>query len=269
MQSIIQYILLFVLLTLASCEQSSNWDLSTENEHQLIIEAILTDEVAQQELFLSRTFDSLTEEASTVSDAVVSVQVNETNYTFEADQQNPGRYISQDIFGVQSRLDYKLQVALDGQTYSATSQLSEVAPIPEVSFDEQASTGLLQLADFVPLFNPNQQSWYRIEIDWSHLSTESPNEALLHLYTFSSLHISELAPPPKSPIYFPAGSIVTVEKLGLNDDFAAFLRAKAIETDWNGSFFYSAAANPTTNIDGGALGFFSTCSLLRQTLIAE
>ncbi|MEN0046930.1 MAG: hypothetical protein AAF806_07735, partial [Bacteroidota bacterium] len=87
--------------------------------------------------------------------------------------------------------------------------------------------------------------------------------------TFSSVHLSALSRPEKEIVSFPKGSQVIVKKYGLNDDFAAYLRAKAIETEWNGTFFYSTAENLPSNISNDALGFYSTCAVLVDTLIAE
>ena len=81
--------------------------------------------------------------------------------------------------------------------------------------------------------------------------------------------ISERFPPPRQPVPFPKGSIVLIEKFGLNHDFADYLRALNIETNWNGTFFYSSGSNLPTNIEGGALGFFSTCATVKDTLIAR
>jgi hypothetical protein len=93
--------------------------------------------------------------------------------------------------------------------------------------------------------------------------------ARLYYYTFSTLHISEFLPPPREDVIFPAGTIVHIAKYGLNADFAAYLRAIAIETTWNGNWFYGNPENPPTNLTGDAIGFFATCAVLRETVVVE
>ncbi len=259
-----QLSLMCFLCILWGCEKSEQWELVSLNESVLVIEAILTNEDIVQEVRLTESYADLNSEPPPVENAVVFVQANGVVYPFVTDMDNPGLYRSQQPFAVVNNLNYKLTVNWKGKTYEAESILSAT-----ISFVPFNSSDSLQLANFVSPFDTDQQALYEIEVDWSHLTTVSPTQAKLFLYTFDEVNITQFILPRREPVGFPRGSLVTVTKYGLNDDFADYLRAVAIETDWNSSFFYGSPNNPPTNLSNGALGFFSTCAVVRETVVAE
>lgn len=258
-----------IIFLFAACELSTDWDLSSSEEPKLVVEAILTNENKIQEIQLSLSFSELNELPQKVENARVTLTANGITYHFKNDENINGLYKSERAFEVLKNLDYELIIEWNDEVYKAKSQLSSVAAMPKITFNELPDSNQLTLADFAPLYNPNQQAMYEIDIDWSHLNQEGEQRAKVFLYTFSSVHLSALARPDKELISFPKGSQVIVKKYGLNEDFAEYLRAKAIETEWNGAFFYSTAENLPSNISNNALGFYSACSVLVDTLIAK
>ena len=218
---------------------------------------------------MTRSFDELNETPSVITDAVVSVNANQREFLFLHDDSNPGVYKSETPFKIVRNLNYQLKIEIDGAVYEAESQLSTVAPMPAIRFRKYRNTDSLIFANFVSPFNPNQDAMYEMNVDWSHLSSDSLTRARIFFYTFSSLDISEIVPPPAEEVAFPRGSIVKAKKYGLNPEFAEYLRAFAIETQWNGPLFYSSGSNLPTNISNGGLGFFSTCAVIEETVIAK
>ncbi len=264
-----QLSLLAFLLVFWSCEKSERWDLASLGEPLIVIEAILTNEEIVQEIHVSQSYAGLNSELPPVENAVVFVEANGVVYPFATDVTTPGLYRSQQPFAVVNNLSYKLTVDWEGNTYEAESVLSAVAPMPTISFIPFNNTDSLKLANFISPFDTDQQALYEFEVDWSHLTTVAPTQAKLFLYTFDEVNITQFILPRREAVGFPRGSLVHVTKYGLNDDFADYLRAVAIETDWNSSFFYGNPENPLTNLSNGALGFFSTCAVLRETVVAE
>lgn len=252
-----------------ACERSVNWDLETEEEVRLVVEAILTDEYSIQTLRLSQSYQDLNATIPSVNNAVVSVEANGIVYPFIPDSLNDGSYVSQDSFAVLSDLDYRLNIDWEGKTYTANSRLSTVSPMPEITFIPFGQSDSLRLGNFVPIYNASQQSMYEVNIDWSFINDENPNKAKLYLFTFSSVHISEFNGPQTETIFFPKGSQVIVKKYGMNEEFAEFMRSNAIETIWNGRIFYSNGENLPSNISNNGLGFFTTCAVITETIFAE
>lgn len=268
----LKYIFLWglcLVLILFACEETTEWTLTGGENGKLVVEAILTDEFKQQSISLSLSDNDLNGEPIGLNEALVNVEVNGSTIAFTTDSQVLGRYTSEVPFAVLDDLSYRLNVEWNDQLYTATSELSTVAPMPNISFLPYADTDSLRFAEFAPLYNANQQAMYEMRVDWSQLSNDVDAAAKLLFFTFSTIDVSALIRPVQDTVRFPRGSTVIARKYGLNDDFATYMRALAIETYWRGGIYYGAAASLPTNISNDGLGFFSTCAVLNDTLIAE
>lgn len=254
---------------LVACEEAVEWEFQEGENGVLVVDAILTNEFIQQRLRLSLSHDELNGEAPPVSDAIVSVTANGVAYFFAPVPGDPGLYESTLPFAVFADLTYELEINWEDQRYTASSELSKVAPFPEISFLPFEDTDSLFFGAFAPIYNANQQAMYEMNVDWTHLHPDQESRAKLLFFTFSTINTGGLVRPAGDTTSFPRGSIVIAKKYGLNDNFADYLRALALETSWRGSVFYGPAANLPTNLSGGALGFFSTCAVLTDTLIAQ
>jgi hypothetical protein len=263
------YCLSLCVILFPACEEATDWELQSGENGQLVVEAVLTDERKIQEIRLSRSYDDLNGTAPAIIDAEVSVRVANQSVDFIPDAAEPGLYRSEREFMVIRDLNYQLEIHWAGETYTASSRLSSVAPIPAILFVPSEEPGLVSLAEFAPLYNANQQAMYEVSIDWSQLGGDSLTQAKTFLYTFSNINVSELVRPERETILFPLGSAVRVRKFGLNEDYADYLRALVIETQWRGGAFYGDPTSLPTNISGGGLGFFSTCAVLERTVIAR
>ena len=253
-----------------SCEEFRAWELESQAP-QLVVQAILTDEFKVQELTLSQSFSTLSDTAIPISDALVLVSTGQITYPFVSDGSTPGTYRSIESFKIFSNLPYELFISWEGEIYTASSVLSSVAPIREFSFratenDEKLAFSFPELSQ---IYNPSEEAMYEVDIDWSHLGYAKPNQARLYYYTFDELYLIQLVGPPKQELTFPKGSQIFIKKYGLNPDFGAYLRGRAFETDWKGSFYFATSDNVPSNLSKGALGFFSTCAVLTDTLIAQ
>jgi hypothetical protein len=265
----IEFLIILCVMGVMGCERSTDLNLDLDTEIRLVVEAILTDEFQFQEINISNSYDELNQNNTGVNQADVTVEVNDLVYEFDALGDGRGVYQSREQFAVVRDLEYKLKINWAGNEYQAISRLSDVAPMPVFNFLPYRGGDSLYLGNnIVPLFSATQQSMYRFDVDWSHIHP-GLNQARMFYYTFSSVHNSQFIRPEAEDVPFPKGSIVRVTKYGLSDDFAQFLRAQVIETDWNGPILYGNPENALTNISGDGLGFFATCAVLRDTLVAE
>lgn len=259
---------LSLIFFLSACEEATEWPLESGENEQLVVEGILTDELMFQNIRLSLSSDALNGAVQGVDNASVQVEVNGAIIAFAADSSTPGLYTSEIPFAVLDHLTYRLQVIWEDELYTAASELSTVAPMPAIRFLPYGGTDSLRFDEFAPLYNANQQAMYEMNVDWSHLTNEEEAAAKLLFFTFNTIDVSALIRPVQDTVRFPRGSRVIARKYGLNDDFAAYMRSLAIETYWRGGVFYGAAASLPTNISNDGLGFFSTCAVLTDTLIA-
>ncbi len=262
--------LLFCLLLLLSCEEATDWDLKTGENGQLVVEAIMTNEAKRQEVLLSLSYDDLNGQPIAVTDAIIWLTNGQGTFPFPADPDQPGRYLSILPGAVQTNTNYQLHMEWNGEVYSAESKMGQVFPFAALDFlPAGQGDGLKLRKEPFPLYSIHQQAMYIIDIDWSHLSSEEPNRARQIHYTFKTIDVNELFRPEQEEVIFPKGSKVIVKKYGLNDDFAKYLRALVMETEWQGGVFDEASASLPTNVSNGGLGFFSVCPVLSDTLVAE
>ncbi len=253
-----------------SCEEFREWELESQAP-QLVVEAILTDEFKVQEVRLSQSFSTLSDTATPVSDAVVLVSTGQISYPFVKDISTPGTYRSIEAFKIFANLSYELFISWEGEIYTASSVLSTVAPIREFTFRSTENAEILAFSfpKLSQIYNTSEEAMYEVDIDWSHLDNAKPNQARLYLYTFDELYLIQLVGPQKQAITFPKGSRLFIKKYGLTPEFGAYLRGRAFETDWKGAFYFATSDNVPSNLSNGALGFFSTCAVLTDTLVAQ
>ncbi|MCI4669457.1 MAG: DUF4249 family protein [Bacteroidia bacterium] len=262
-------ILLLSCFLILSCEERIAWEIQSQPDDRLVVQAVLTDQFMIQSIYLSRTSGSLNGGFPYVEDAEVWVSTGGQRLDFFLDSSR-STYNSEVPFGIKDSQVYRLNIRWQGDTLRAESQLSKVLPVPEIKFDLVPNhDSLLALTKIGEIFDPTQDAMYEVNIDWSHLTDSGPAQARSYFYNFSTIHINEIIRPIREDLVFPKGSIVSIKKLGLNEDFAKFLQSMLIETEWNGNFYFSTSSNTPTNIQPDALGFFSTCAVLTDTLIAQ
>ena len=256
---------LLALLALLSCEEPTEWEFRPVKGQALAVEAIITDEFKTQEIRLSLSRTSLNGEPEPASDAEVKFWGEEDTIAFRADVNDPGRYFSERAFSAQQPISYTLGISWDGTTYLAESKMVEVFPFNKPTF-VAAGTDSLSFGEVAPLYSPDEQAMYEVEI---YSPGQVNPEARMFFYTLNTVDINELFRPPKETVAFPRGSTVAVKKYGLNPEFAAYLRALLMEAEWQGGVLDEASGSLPTNISSGGLGFFAVCAVLSDTLVAQ
>jgi hypothetical protein len=102
-------------------------------ESALVIEATITNELKQQQIFLSRSYEFDAEGPSAESNATVSVS-DGAGTTFSFQDAGNGVYVSSQAFAAEPGRDYELSITTqDGRSYgSETTQMTSETTIDEV-----------------------------------------------------------------------------------------------------------------------------------------
>jgi hypothetical protein len=259
-----------ILLAFSTCELPVDWELEAGDNGALVIEAIITNEVKIQEVKLSLSYDDFNDEPTMVSSATVKLYDGQTIVEFFEDPAAPGVYQTEDPFGAGVFKGYLLEVVYDGVQYvSEATYMVPVVPFPTITFSQVGETDSLRIEEVASIYGVAQQAMYEINIDWRHLSNEDNSQARVFYYTFTTVDAGQVFSPPKEDIIFPKGSKVIEKKYSLNPDFAEYIRALVIETQWQGGVYEENSGNLPTNFKNGALGYFGLCAVLSDTLIAE
>ncbi len=261
-----------LLLISSACEKTVDWDLQTEETDTIVVEAIITDEHKTQEIKLSKTISNMNDIPEPVSGAKVLVSFSSFEIEFLESEMNSGSYYSEVPFKASSDQIYNLSIESDEEFYEAQTVLVPVYPFTPPPFSYNEELGLYTLYFNTYQYNPIEQSMIEIEIDWSHLpgysDPDSLSRAKMQYFFLKTLDVSYIVfPQDKEQVYFPEGSIAVFTKYSLTDEYGAFLRALLIESQWQGSVFEGARGNIPGNISNDALGFFTACGILRDTVV--
>ncbi len=252
-----------------SCEEVVDWELVPEQSDRLVIEAVLTNQFITQQVILSESFPDLQSDPNPIVDAEVILWRGEEQFLFPHVANEPGLYQSAEPFSIEKDQVYRIEVRWKDISYEASTELSFVTPIAMPQFQRRGNSDSLSLSEVGAIYHPLEQSMYRFDISWQEQPGWSAGRSRQFFYTFSTLDANQIFVPPREEIFFPSGSTVHITKFGLSDDFAAYLRGIALETQWQGGLFDAQSSNTQGNFNPEAWGYFALCAVLSDTVIAD
>ncbi len=249
-----------------ACKEKTDYQILPGNETLLVVDAIITNEYKQHEIRLSQTVDKLNAPPEAVSNAKITVSDGDSVFVFTEDSLIPGIYKSTEFSAVTDRY-YFLKIEYNGKTYGAETYMIPATPFPEVALS-QNDEGLYHIVDN---FQSMEDAMWEFYIDWSNTdsSGNSQNQALLYFYTLHTVDVAQVFAENVETIYFPSGTNITQRKYSLSPEYAEFIRTLLSETEWTGGFFDVTPANLSTNLSGGAVGFFAACTVIERKIVVK
>lgn len=255
---------MLLLIFLASCEEIADWHLQPDHDTKIVVEAIITNESKRHAIRLTQSKSLVNAKPEEISDAQVYLETSDRLLEFLPDNAEPGMYTSVSTFKAQKDVVYTLKISWRDEQYEASEVLSIVRESGSLNYTRVDQTIFYRLHDVAPLYHPIEQAMYDVHIDWRHLRPDSVSQIQTYFYTFNTVDGSELFRPDQEAIIFPSSSIITITKFGLGDDYANYLRALMLETQWQGGVFDENSSSLPTNISNGGLGYFAVCSVLQK-----
>lgn len=246
-------------LLFTACEKVL--DLKLDNtQPKLVIEAILTDLDVKQIVTLTNTkdFDANNSKAP-VSGAMVTIK-EESGPTLIYTEQSPGTYISPRYKGVPGK-KYTIAVIVSGKTYTATSIMP--VPVEVKSLNQMELAGFGDPKKYVQI-NYNDP----IGIPNFYYNRVFVNNLKRARYYVDSDRFND-GKEVKNTIFFDepnlvAGDKVKVQLLTIDENVYKYLFSISQITGNGGP--PTTPANPTSNFNNGALGFFSASTLRVDSL---
>lgn len=258
-----KYIIAVAIISLVttSCEKEVDVDLRSV-EPRLVIEAkVIKDMYATVRLTKTKDFDA-NNDFPPVKGAVITITDDAGNFeTLDFDEAS-GLYTSKKIIGVERRT-YNLSVVCEGMEYTSTSKMPPLVPIDSLT-TRFMFPGMDYPYPMVHFQDPigEENNYYR------HLVYVNGKKILQDDLVFTSKYsdgeyvrtlLSVRTPGDDDPIE--NGDLITVEHQCLDKDAYTFFETLSnIDNSLN---------NPTTNIVGGALGYFSAFSVDKKDIIAK
>jgi len=257
---VFKYILVIVILgVIFSCEKKTTKILPESNFNDIIIDAFITDEYKTQKIVLSVPGLNQNDSLIPVSGASVFINANDNIYYFTESDTMKGYYFSDSVFAPVIGVDYYLEVNYNTKKYTATTYMLPVKPFEPLTFMIDTARDKYKITWVANVYNPEEQAMYEVLINPNN-ENDSLNIRAFY-YSFNTIDVSQVFANEPVEIYFSHRSEIIEKKYSLTPEYAKFLRALASETMWQGTVFSEAPSNLPTNIEGGALGYFSVCAV--------
>lgn len=258
--------LTFLSLTflLISCEKVINLEL-TDAETRIVVEAVLKDSPGNNYILLSKTSAVYTDQNfDKISGADIRVKDKDGNeFIFPEDVNFPGKYTNP-TFSVLPNNDYELTVIAEGETITskchsfAKPKIDALIYYPS-PFGFGATTDTAYTIEYFSVDNPNEVNHYRVRI-W--INQEEQRE---FLYIGNDDFINGIA---YNAPFFGAdayvGDTVFVELITL--DKANYTYLYTLSSNASNS---TSPANPTSNLNGNAIGYFGAFSTDTMSIVIQ
>lgn len=254
------------LVLLSSCEKVIDLDLN-EAEKKYVIEAVLTDEPGTAKVLISQT-KNFDEDNSFpgVAGAIVTITENGgPSTTFTATQ--PGVYEAPSLAGTSGKT-YTLSVSVSGRLFTAVSTMpqkvsldtifvtdeflfSDTRKIVNAVFNDPAGPG--NNYRFVQYVNNLKEDQVMIRNDEYSDGRRIVNK----LFYFTDDEDDERNIRP--------GDAVTIQMLCIDANIYKYWFS--LDRSATGGSGQATPSNPVTNLQGGALGYFSAHTLQTKTMV--
>jgi hypothetical protein len=255
-----------VLLALSGCEKVIEFDLD-ESAEALVIEATMTNSKVPFKVLVSKTTPYFGEKKNNpVSEAIVTAR-SEGGKVKYFEETSPGVYLMEKVVALPNHW-YIIDVEYDGITYSARSYLNESVPISEIGLSYFDGYGIFDSGYKINTYirDPeNIENYYRLKYYINGQSAIKPGGITLYsdqLFDGKAIGLAQRS------IVFKETDTVTVELQSI--DKAVYDYFSTLENiSWNDLQQSASPANPISNFNNGALGYFSAYSSDRKMVIVK
>lgn len=265
---------LFVALALisASCQKVIHLDLSGD-EQKLVIEALMADTINGGIVRITKTVDFY---SPTVPQAVsgAQVQISEEGGTtttlsetvLPIENVATMVYLSQDVVSKHDKT-YKLTVTVEGKTYTAQSRILTPVAIDSIKFlkNERPNAGKASWVPHCYFKDPaGVENFYRLKI--KVISPASNTESTTDRFY---LRNDKFFDGKENDFAFQGfdtkkGDVVEVELISLDNGTYEYFRTLSNIVSSGGGMNSSSPANPNSNINNGALGYFAAQAISKM-----
>ena len=261
------YILILISFTIISCEKVIDVDLNNADP-KYVIEATLTDEAgnAKVKISLTKNFD---EDNSFIGVPGATVNVIESGGpVVPFTETSPGNYEAPSLKGVPGKT-YTLNVSVGSKIFYGTSTMPQrvnmdtVYITDELLFAETRKTANIEYVD--PAGRGNN---YRF-IQYVNSMKENQIYAVNDDYTDGNKINNKLfyfTDTPDDPHNIKSGDQVKIEMFCIDPEVYKYWYS--LSRSATGSSGQATPANPVSNLQGGALGYFSAHTYQTKTIVA-
>lgn len=258
---------LFILALLVSfsCQEIIQHPLKSENTDLIVVEALLTNENISHLVKISRPYGTQNQPPQPISGAEVTITDGSNTALLTETPAGSGHYITPPVRAVYGRT-YKLKILYAGKTYEAQDSAVPVEALRPLETKKATGPNSYNLVLNESGTAPN---FIQHSIRWANTPACQGGQACrgeVIFYDLKTIDVNSVFKPDKKEFVFPAGSIVVRKKYSVSQAYKTFLRGMLSETEWRGGVFDVDRANATTNLSAGAIGFFTVCTVVSDSV---
>lgn len=249
------------ILLLSSCEQVIELDLR-DSDARIVIEGSITDEPGSCRVRVTQVVNyDAPNTPNTISGASVSIIDNGVSYIME--ETEPGTYVLPSLTGVPGNT-YQLVVIADGNNYNSICMMPQKVEIDTIYLDYEVffiDTNLTTNFEFQDI--AGVANYYRYIFEDN--DKDNNRSILIDDDTFFDGQLAE-----QRIISFndeiEQGDTIRLQLWSIDEAVHLYLKTLASVID-GASGQQAAPANPTSNIEGGAMGYFTAHTVSKRTVI--
>lgn len=258
----IYYLVLFFLIFLSSCEEVMDIPLNNASP-AIVIEGTITTSPGPYTVKISQTTNYYNPGKITgLSGALVFVNDHQ-GHQWHFSEKNPGFYQNNGFKGTPG-ITYTLKVSLNGKKYEGTSVMQKPVSIDSLTVKYFPGSRFAKKGYYIILFftdPPGKGNYYRVKM----YKGSRPN-VVIQVLNDELTDGNQI----KYSLYgadYQSGDTAVVELQSIDKDVFEYLLTLSYVTAANTSETTSTSANPTSNLSGGALGYFGALAVSRKTLV--
>lgn len=259
---------LMVFPFLLSCEKKAGWENDSAPPDLIVVDGIITNENISHTIEITKPVKNLNDPHEYVSGASVIVSDGKKHYPFIENPEKKGEYISAPFIAVTNKT-YTLHIEYNNKTYQATANAIPATPFTPGNIGQVPEHDSFYYIKGPPSSDEQAMWEYIIHYPDTTKQTQiidSIHTAKVIYYSLHSFDNVQIFSPEKEKIYFHVNTTIIQKKYSLSDEHAKFIRSLLYETEWRGGFFDVEAANVSSNISEGAVGFFGASTVLVDTI---
>ncbi len=274
-------ILIITLVATFGCTKNINIKLG-ETYTRLVVDGSFSTDTAVQKIKLTKTSDYFyNQPAPVVSGATVSISDGDTSIVLTESNDKPGIYETKNNFFCIKNKTYTLSIINvdidnNGKYEKYTAQSTLVQPnskIDSIQLEYNKRRNFWRIKSYA--WDPPTKDFYLMKVYKNGvLLTDSVFEYFItddKLFNgnYTNGITSQFLDQDKADEVIHNGDTITLEIDGINEDYFNYLRELSDELRGSNPIFSGPPANIKGNISNGALGFFTTYSLAKASLVIK
>lgn len=265
------YICCLVFLNLA-CEKTIPLD-PGQTPELYVVEGLITNASARHQIKITKSQGFNDAGVSPGVSGAEVVVIDDQGGVMEFSEAQPGIYKAKEAFAGKIGHTYTLTIKHEAQTFTASEMMSTMGTVDtllaRIDPEEQANPEDEGRFYDVLVFMKEPQDTENFYLAKFFRNGQLENYDGDEVYVFDDVAIGEELSALPGPIYYAEGDVARTELYSLSRQAFRFYSDLYANITNDGGMFSSQPANVSTNLEGGAIGYFQVSALDVDEVVIE